>query len=244
MVVIKTKTYEEIILKELIMWQIKMVKKPSLSNRLTKGVQNRVNNIVPDKVHEVITGTIKNMVKAVLFGSGFITKKPLVGVSLEDREKLVKESIAFYKRTAAISGAGTGYGGILLGLADLPVLLSLKIKFLFNVASLYGFNVSDYKERIYILYIFQLAFSSQEKRNKVYKQISDWENKKQELPKDMNLFQWKEFQQEYRDYIDIAKMLQLVPIIGAPIGAFANYRLLDNLGKTAMNAYRLRLIKS
>lgn len=238
------KAYEEAISGELIKWQLKMIKKPSLSNRFIKGVQNRVNKLIPDKVHEVITSTIKNMVKAVLFGSEFITKKPLIDVSLEEREKLVKESIAFYKKTAAISGAGTGAGGILLGLADLPILLSLKIKFLFNVASLYGFNVSDYKERVYILYIFQLAFSSQEKRNEVYKKIVDWEKNKLELPKDMNLFQWREFQQEYRDYIDIAKMLQLVPIIGAPIGAFANYKLLDKLGETAMNAYRLRLIKN
>ena len=237
------KTYEEVIAREMVEWQIKMVKKPSLSNRMTKGLQNRVNNLIPDKAHSVITGTIKNMIKAVLFGSEFITKKPLLDVSLEERERLVRQSIAFYKKTAAISGAGTGYGGILLGFVDLPVLLSLKIKFLFNIASLYGFDVHDYRERLYILYIFQLAFSSQEKRNKVYKQIFDWENNKQNLPKDMNLFQWREFQQEYRDYIDVAKMLQLVPIIGAPIGAFANYKLLDKLGETAMNSYRLRLLR-
>lgn len=59
---------------------------------------------------------------------------------------------------------------------------------------------------------------------------------------DKDNFDWKTFQQEYRDYIDIAKMLQMVPEIGAVVGAYANYKLMDKLGNTAMNAYRLRLL--
>ena len=53
---------------------------------------------------------------------------------------------------------------------------------------------------------------------------------------------WRKFQQEYRDYIDFAKMLQLVPGIGAFVGAYANNNLLKHLGETAMNAYRLRIL--
>jgi len=53
---------------------------------------------------------------------------------------------------------------------------------------------------------------------------------------------WREFQQEYRDYIDIAKLLQLVPGIGAVVGANANSKLMDKLGVTAMNAYRMRIM--
>jgi EcsC protein family len=39
-------------------------------------------------------------------------------------------------------------------------------------------------------------------------------------------------------------MLQLVPGIGAAVGAYANYNLLDHLGETAKNAYRLRILKT
>lgn len=133
---------------------------------------------------------------------------------------------------------------MLLGLADFPILLSIKIKFLFEVASLYGFNAANYKERLYILYIFQLAFSSPERRSRVYLEIADWENYVKHLPEDVNSFDWRTFQQEYRDYIDLAKMLQLVPGIGAVVGAYANYQLLDKLGETAMNAYRMRIFKN
>lgn len=43
-------------------------------------------------------------------------------MSLEEREKLVLEKAKTYKTTAMIEGAGTGAGGILLGLSDFPLL--------------------------------------------------------------------------------------------------------------------------
>jgi hypothetical protein len=60
------------------------------------------------------------------------------------------------------------------------------------------------------------------------------------LPEDIHQFDWRSLQQQYRDYIDLAKMAQLVPIIGAPVGIVANYHLIKKLGNTAMNAYRMR----
>ena len=113
---------------------------------------------------------------------------------------------------------------------------------LFDIASNYGFDVKDYKERLYILYIFQLAFSSQEHRRNVYSQIVDWDIKKEKLPDDIHQFDWRSFQQEYRDYIDLAKMAQLIPGIGAVVGVIVNYKLIQKLGVTAMNAYRMRLL--
>ncbi len=71
-----------------------------------------------------------------------------------------------YKKIAAAEGAGTGAGGILLGLADFPLLLGIKIKFLFDAATLYGFDTSDKEERLFILHVFQLAFSSDDHRKR------------------------------------------------------------------------------
>ena len=51
-------------------------------------------------------------------------------------------------KIAAAEGAGTGAGGILLGLADFPLLLGIKIKFLFDAATLYGFDTSNKEERL------------------------------------------------------------------------------------------------
>ena len=62
----------------------------------------------------------------------------------------------------------------------------------------------------------------------------------QSKPASIDEFDWRTFQQQYRDYIDLAKLAQLVPIIGAPVGAVVNYRLVRKRGDTAINAYRMR----
>jgi hypothetical protein len=234
--------YDELAYFEMINWQNKMLQNPSLLNRLSKKIQNKINNWIPEKVHKAITVTIKQMIRAVLFGAKYITSQPLISGDLQMREDAVRRKIELYKKTAAVEGGITGAGGILLGLADFPVLIGIKIKLLFEIASLYGFDINNYKERVYLLHIFELAFSGDSHRKDVYLKMTDWEIKSAQLPDDINQFDWRTFQQEYRDYLDIAKMAQLVPVIGAPVGVIVNYRLITKLGITAMNAYRMRLI--
>ncbi len=235
--------YENEAIKKLKLWDKKMSKKPFIKIDLAKGFQNKMNGLIPEKAHKLITEAIKNMIKGVLIGSEFSSKSPLINASLQEREEKVVNKLEFYKKTATLSGAGTGAAGFLVGLADFPILLSLKMKFLFDAASLYGFNVKDYKERLYILYVFQLAFCSKERKLEIYKIVRNWDGYVKHLPTDINDFDWRKFQQEYRDYIDLAKMLQLVPVIGAVVGAVANYKLVNKLGETAMNAYRLRMFR-
>jgi hypothetical protein len=234
--------YETQALNELLEWQHRMQRMPGIASKLTRKVQYKLNSYIPDKIHAAITATIKQMTRAVLFGAGLTTRQPaLMSYNLFVQEEIVRSRIKFYRNTAAAEGGVTGAGGILLGLADFPLLLGLKLKLLSEIAALYGFSVQDYKERVFLLYVFQLAFSSQQHRRQVYQHITNWENQKHSLPDDVNQFEWRAFQQEYRDYIDIAKMAQLIPIIGAPIGAITNYKLINTLGDTAMNAYRMRL---
>lgn len=234
-------SYEQAAFDELIRWQKKMQRRPSLLNKLSKKAQEKINSYIPEKVHNAITVAIKQMIRSVLFGARLTTQKPATIISLQQTEEAVEKLIKTYRTTAAAEGGITGAGGILLGLADFPLLLGIKLKMLFDIAASYGFDVKDYKERVYILHIFELAFSSQEHRRKVYEKIKDWEVQKQALPDDIHQFDWRNFQQEYRDYIDLAKMAQLVPGIGAVVGIVANYKLINTLGNTAMNAYRMRL---
>ena len=235
--------YDLFALKELNAWQNKMLRRPSLFNNLSKRIQTKSNTWIPEKIHNAITVTIKQMIRGVLFGAKHTTSKPLLNIGLQSREIAVQKKIDFYRKAAAVEGGITGAGGLLLGLADFPILIGIKIKLLFEIAALYGFDVDDYKERVYLLHIFELAFSSDAHRKNVYIKMTDWEEKKKNLPEDINQFEWRNFQQEYRDYIDLAKMAQLIPVIGAPVGLIVNYRLIKKLGITAMNAYRMRLLE-
>lgn len=217
-----------------------MSKRPSFWNKTTKKIQKKINGIIPEKIHKAITKAIKEITRGVIFGAGFTTLKRKEAKPLEEIENRVKERINFYSSSAAVEGAATGFGGFLLSLADFPLWLTLKMKMLFEIASRYGYDTKDYKERVYILHIFQLTFSSQERRNEVYEKMADWETTKEQLPEDLKAFDWRTFQLEYRDYIDLAKLLQLIPGVGAIAGAFVNHKLTNKLGKTAMNAYRMR----
>ncbi|MCK0471158.1 EcsC family protein [Halalkalibacter sp. APA_J-10(15)] len=239
--------YEETVYEELDRWKRKLTKRQSMMGRYTKGLQAKVNGLIPEKVHTFVTTSIKNMTHATLIGSEYTTKiEPKQGLSLSERDKSFKEILTSYKRTAALEGAGTGAGGIILGMVDFPLLLSIKMKFLFDTASTYGYDVRDYRERLFVLYLFQLAFAREEKRPALLERIENWEEEKEKLPsKDVYLAEvdWKSFQLDYRDYIDLPKMLQLIPGFGAIVGATANYRFLEILGETAMNGYRIRLLK-
>ena len=236
-------SYEHYALHEMRRWQQKVSRRPSIVSKLSRRLQQKINTYIPEKVHQAITTAIKQMVRAVLFGSGITNTKLLTGISLREREAQVGERVQFYKKTAAVEGGVTGAGGILLGLADFPLLLGLKIKLLFEVAAMYGHDVKDVRERLYILYIFQLAFSNQQRRREVYQQVLDFQANYDTLPTNLDDFDWRIFQQEYRDYIDLAKLAQLVPVIGAAVGLVVNYKLMNQLGETAMNAYRMRWLK-
>ncbi|MGE5406919.1 MAG: EcsC family protein [Methanosarcina sp.] len=236
--------YEKDAYNQLIIWQHAMLRNPSLLNKLSKNIQVRMNSFIPERIHKTITAALKQMVRAVLFGAKHTSMKTQVDKTLEERELSVKQRIDFYRKTAAVEGGITGAGGIFLGFADFPILIAIKIKLLFDIASIYGFSVKEYKERVYLLHIFELAFSSDEHRKRIYQKMTDWEKKSKELPDDINEFDWRNFQQEYRDYIDLAKMAQLIPWIGAPVGVVVNSRLIKKLGSTAMNAYRMRLLNT
>ena len=235
-------SYSKQVKTELKSWQHEVSREPSFFNDLARKTQEKINSWIPEKVHRAVTTAIKQMIRGVLFGAKYTTADPLRNLDLEAREIRIREKIRLYRTTAAVEGGITGAGGILAGFADFPLLIAIKIKLLFEIASLYGFDLDDYRERVYLLHIFELAFSSKAHQRSVYMKMVDWEQKKQALPKDINQFEWRNFQQEYRDYIDLAKMAQLVPVIGAPVGVLVNYRLLKRLGKVAMNAYRMRLL--
>ncbi|SMD06681.1 EcsC family protein [Pedobacter nyackensis] len=235
--------YEEKIKIELEFWKREMMQKPSLLNKVTNSVQKKINSYIPKKVHQAITTAMKGMVKTVLYGSTYTTTAmPPKEMSMIHREALILQKIDNYCKTGAAEGGITGAGGFLMSMADFPILIGIKLKMLFEIAALYGFDVKDFRERLYILYIFQLAFSSKQGTTKVFLHLKDWESQRSALPEQPEDFDWLTFQQEYRDYIDLAKLAQLLPVVGAAVGAVANYQLIKKLGKTAMQAYRLRLL--
>ncbi|NDL67106.1 EcsC family protein [Anaerotalea alkaliphila] len=219
-------------------WERELLREPRTREWIAKGMQNRFNSMVPDRIHRVITEGVRNMVEAVLTGSRYTTPHPLVGMDLERRERKARQVLERYKTAAVVEGWGTGFGGVVMGMADFPLLLSIKIKFLYEMAAAYGRDCKDPGERLFLLHIFQLAFSTGETRRRLFPLLRHWNRRMEEASS--RDFDWRHFQQEYRDYLDLPKLIQMVPVVGAVAGAYVNNRLLGQLGEYAIHCYRLR----
>jgi len=232
--------YYKTIKKELEVWQKQITRPPSIINKLSKGVQTKVQHLIPQKAQDIITAAIKTMVETVISGSILLTNSKhdvAVNPTLSESDFLVERAFNTYYKLAIAQGVGFGLAGFLINLADLPALLTVKVKFLFDAAKLYGFDVNHKIERIFMLYVFQLAYCCDRRRLEIFPIIQNWETLSEQLEVD-----WEQLQIEYRDYMDISKLLQLLPVVGAVAGASANHSLMKKLKVTTMNCYRLRFI--
>ncbi|SDH56228.1 EcsC protein family protein [Alteribacillus persepolensis] len=237
-------TYEQKAYEEVQVWLRKLQKPSSMPQTLTKNVQTRMNQFVPKKFHTMMGQAVKQMVEGVLSGSQYLpNKKEQPAQTLKEADERMEALISVFQKGAAAEGAGTGAGGLFLGAADFPLLLGFKMRFLFTASQIYGLDIYDFRDRLYMLHIFQAAFSSPAKKQETAKRLENWEEYIQNKPRKLSMakeMDWTSFQQEYRDHIDLVKLLQLMPGFGAVIGAAANYHLLAQLGYAAKEGYRLK----
>jgi hypothetical protein len=237
-------SYERKAREEIAAWEHRLFKPPGWLERTSKTIGTRINHLIPPKVHDIITATIKSIVRTALFGAEYTPRREVernLDLELSDQEG--KRLFSLYQKIAVAEGAGTGAGGIMLNVVDFPALIAIKMKFLFELAHVYGYDTKHFAERVFILKVFQLTFSGPEKRAELLRSIKNWESEKKLWSSDADYtknMDWETFQKEYRDAIDFRKMLQMIPGIGAVAGAWANYTILEELGDSAVNSYRLR----
>lgn len=230
---------EAAIRRELEAWRGRVLKRPGLWDKASRAAQDRINRTIPERVHAVVTSGVEAMTKGILTGSEALRARPPAGGSLAAREAKARAMIHVYRTTAGVEGGVAGAGGFLLAAADFPALMAIKVRMLADIVAVYGWGGGAPAERLFLLHIFHLAFASPKRRPEALKALEDWIAGVNQ-PDRVADYDWRRFQQEYRDYIDLAKMAQLIPVVGAPIGAVVNWRLVERLGETAMMACRLR----
>ncbi|MDU0328813.1 EcsC family protein [Paenibacillus sp. 3LSP] len=237
-------SYEQQVRKEIAVWEHNMFKPAGWLEKTSKSISQRVNQLIPPKMHQIITTTIRTIVRTALFGAEYTPKRPVQrGIKLETADQEANQLFRLYQKIAVAEGAGTGAGGLVLNAVDFPAFIAIKMKFLFELAHVYGYDTKVFSERVFILKVFQMTFASPHNRAKILHSIKQWHIEQEQWASDTpyaNTLDWETFQIEYRDAIDFRKMLQMVPGIGALAGAWANYTILEELREFAMNAYRLR----
>ena len=224
---------------EVAAWRARVLKRPGVWDRATRGTQDRINRIIPERIHAVVTAGVEAMTKGILSGSDWIPARPIEEGSLAARELHAKAAIRRYRTTAGVEGGVTGAGGFVLAAVDFPALMAIKLRMLGEVVGAYGWGDDTPGERLFVLHIFHLAFASARRRPEALAELERW-IAGIDQPERLTDYDWRRFQIEYRDHIDLAKLAQMIPVVGAPIGAVVNWRLVDRLGETAMMACRMR----
>lgn len=224
---------------QMLLWRDKVLKRPGLWDKATRGTQDRINRIIPERVHQIVTTGVEAMTKGILFGSDLLKAKPMTAGGLAVREEKARATIRAYRNTASIEGGVAGAGGFVLAAADFPALMAIKVRMLGEIVAAYGWGGGSVRERLFVLHIFHLAFASARRRPEALAALERW-IADIDQPQVLTDYDWRTFQLEYRDHIDLAKMAQLLPLVGAPVGAVVNWRLVERLGETAIMACRMR----
>lgn len=241
--VLITVTDEAAVRGEVAAWRARQLKPAGLWDRTTRGAQVRINRLIPERVHAIVTAGVAAMTGGIMTGSDLLKVRPLAEGSLAARELRARQQIKRHRNTAGVEGGVTGAGGFVLAAADFPALMAIKVRMLGEIVGCYGWgggtDGESGRERLFVLHIFHLAFASAARRPEALAALEAWIDNRDQ-PDGIEDYDWRSFQIEYRDHIDLAKMAQMIPVVGAPIGAVVNWRLVERLGETAMMACRMR----
>ena len=84
---------------EVAAWRARVLKRPGLWDKATRGTQDRINRIIPERVHQVITAGIEAMTKGILFGSDVLQARPGPRGTLAASELKARAAIKVYRNT-------------------------------------------------------------------------------------------------------------------------------------------------
>ena len=175
--------------------------------------------------------------------------------ALEAADERAQQSLNWHVAYAAGEGGATGMAGFAGLAADIPALFGILIRQIQEIATCYGYNVDAVEEREYMLHILRTGFASNVKLKveflvslKQFEQVLlqvAWKKMAQDLAakhmgKTSLLAAMHQFAKTLGFQITKRKALQMIPVIGAVVGASLNGTLAHDVGKAAYMSYRRR----
>jgi len=164
---------------------------------------------------------------------------------LETLDAIAREHTSQSAIFAAIEGGGTGLGGIVLIAADIPLLFSINLRMIQQVAAAYGFELDKETFRPLILSVFNVASSgSTDAKVDAMREISvaaaafandlDYRGKVRGSFRDQN----RHLPREIVKNVLGRKLAQSIPIAGAAVGAGINYWFTTECATSALMLFR------
>lgn len=244
----KLTAYEKSVLLRIRTYERRLYQPSGLAG-IGKGLQQKLDGIIPKKIHQTMAKALEKGTMGFLQGLTILPQEKLKQQKVEEEhlDALTEEArrvVSIYKRLATVEGAGTGFGGLVSSAIDFPLLLSIKYKMLQELLLIFGYRIENFEERLFALKLFQLQFSGQKVRQVLWQEVKQWEtNKELNEWESWENFDWEAYYMEYKQSIELRKLLQVVPGFGAIVGAWANFKFLEELGETVILALQLRFLQ-
>lgn len=155
---------------------------------------------------------------------------------------------------AATEGAAAGGGGIALIAADIPAVLTLSLRTIHKIALCYGYKTNSEEERNFVLSVLSAAGSnSMAEKNEalltlksiqVIIQKNTWKSIERKAAtgacRELSIMTIRSLCKQLGINFTKRKALQVIPAVGAGVGAAVNADFLRDVGYAARRSYQQR----
>jgi len=216
-----------------------------VGNAIFKGMVNFVSNASAVTVRtELIFEEFRSKNCGEVYQSVDIAALPLTMV-----DRVADGLAAKYKAGGIGEGAAAGSAGASGLMVDIPLLTTMALRAIGEYATYYGFDLSNKDERLYMLYVLSLGCSLDDRTK--YKVVAEMQQialrmaqaaEWQSSDKAMLLQMTKKIAEKFGDKLTKKKLMQVVPGVGAIIGAWSSSSLLADICEAAHFSYRKRFL--
>lgn len=143
----------------------------------------------------------------------------------------------FFNKTVT-TAAGFGLGALGMGLPDIPLLVGIILKGIYEIAISYGINYESPEEKIYILRLIRLALCASEQRPAALVALEQENYINSDLNSEIVLTS-----KVMSKALLLEKFIQGLPIVGL-YGGIVNYATYKKISTLAVIKYKQRYLKS
>lgn len=226
-------------------------------------IQEKIENKIPKKLQQTLENAFESGFKLVFEkGVGIIEKsynkeekhttfdinhysilKQTTKKNINKIDKTAKKGIWMNQLMTTVEGGVLGALGI--GLPDIPLLIGMILKNMYEMSLSYGFDYTEDKEKLYILYLICTGVTKGELQAEYSKYLDDIVNLK--TPLDQTAYNIeaviKETAHRLAEAMLMAKFIQGLPVVGV-VGGVSNYMIMKDISKMAQVKYKKRYLES
>ena len=226
-------------------------------------IQEKIENKIPKKLQQTLENAFESGFKLVFEkGIGIIEKsyskeakhttfdinhytllKQTTNKNIKKLDRSAQKSIWANQLMTTVEGGLLGALGI--GLPDIPLVIGMILKNIYEISLSYGFDYTEDKEKLYILYLICVGVTKGELQAEYSKYLDDIVKPNTLLDQTTYNIEAviKETAHRLAEAMLMAKFIQGLPVVGV-VGGISNYMIMKDISKMAQVKYKKRYLES